>query len=115
MKFRSLSSNNYKSRIDRLLDEGLEGKIITGYNSGDRVVSMAKEYGISVDVVYRILHKNGIMPYHHDNSRDVKLTEKKAAILALHRQGLKPKDIMKRLNMKNPKLIYETIKENGND
>ena len=103
-------SRDYKSKIDRLLEEGLDKEIVSAYTSGEKVAEMVKKLGVSRDVIYRVLHKNGVCPYHHDNSRDKNLEQKKAQILDLHRQGLKPKEIMKRLGMKNPKLIYQVIK-----
>ena len=114
MRFSSLwLSRSYKSKIDRLLEEGLDKEIVTAYTSGEKVAEMVKKLGVSRDVIYRVLHKNGVCPYHHDNSRDKNLNHKKAQILDLHRQGLKPKDIMKKLGLKNPKLIYEVMKINN--
>lgn len=106
-----LPSRDYKSKIDRLLEDGLDKKIVSAYTSGGKVAEMVKKLGVSRDVIYRLLHKNGVRPYHHDNSRDKNLDQKKAQILDLFHQGLKPKEMMKRLGMKNPKLIYEVLKE----
>ena len=111
MKFSSLPSREHKSRIDRLLEEGLGERISNAYNEGKKVLQISEEMGVSRDVVYRVLKMNGITAYHHDNSRDIRLKDKRNAILELYHQGLKPKGIMIRLNMKNPKLIYEVIKE----
>ena len=111
MKFSCLPSRDYKSRIDRLLDEGLGEKVVNAYNEGKKVQQISEELGVSRDVVYRVLKENGVRAYHHDNSRDKGLEGKKSAILELHRQGLKPKEIMEKLHLSNPKIIYEVIKE----
>ena len=110
MKFSCLPSRDYKSRIDRLLDEGLDEKVVNAYNEGKKVQQISEELGVSRDVVYRVLKENGVRAYHHDNSRDESLSEKKSSILELHQQGIKPKEIMARLKMRTPKLIYEVIK-----
>lgn len=110
MKYSCLTSRDYKSRIDRLLDEGLGEKVVNAYNEGKKVLQISEELGVSRDVVYRVLKENGVRAYHHDNSRDKGFEEKKSAIFELHRQGLKPKEIMGELNLSNPKIIYEVIK-----
>lgn len=111
MKYSCLPSRDYRSRIDRLLDEGLGEKIANAYSEGKKVLEISEEFGISRDVIYRVLKMENVQAYHHDNSRDEGLKEKKKIILELYHNGLKPKEIMIRLNMKNPKLIYEVIKE----
>lgn len=110
MKYSCIPSREYKSRIDRLLDDGLGDKIVTAYKGGGKVSQISVELDVSVAVIYRILHENGIRAFHHDNSRDESLSEKKSSILELHQQGIKPKEIMVRLKMRTPKLIYEVIK-----
>jgi DNA invertase Pin-like site-specific DNA recombinase len=115
MKFSCLPSRDYKSRIDRLLDEGLDEKVVNAYNEGKKVQQISEELGVSRDVVYRVLKENGVRAYHHDNSRDKGLAEKKDTILQLYQQGLKPKEIMIQLGMKNPKMIYETLNDKSND
>lgn len=103
-------TRSYKSKIDRLLEKGLDKDVVTAYTSGEKVVVIAKKLRVSRDVIYRILRQNGVRPYHHDNSRDKNLDQKKEHIIDLYHQGFKPKEIMSRLGMKNPKLIYETLK-----
>ena len=110
MKFSSLPSRDYKSRIDRLLDEGLDEKIVNAYNEGKKVLQISEEFGVSRDVIYRVQKMNNVTAYHHDNSRDQDLEEKKSTILALHQSGMPPKEIMTAMGLKNPGLIYKTIK-----
>ena len=111
MKFSCLPSRDYKSRIDRLLDEGLGERISNAYNEGKKVLQISEEMGVSRDVVYRVLKRNGITAYHHDNSRDISLEEKKNKIMELYKQGLRVKEIMEKFKLRTPKLIYEVIKK----
>lgn len=110
MKFSCLPSRDYKSRIDRLLDEGLDEKIVNAYNEGKKVLQISEEFGVSRDVIYRVLKMNNVTAYHHDNSRDQNSEEKKSTILALYQRGMPPKEIMIEMGLKNPGLIYKTIK-----
>ena len=110
MKFSCLPSRDYKSRIDRLLDKGLDEKIVNAYNEGKKVLQISEEMGVSRDIVYRVLKMNNVTAYHHDNSRDQGFEEKKSTILALYQSGMSPKEIMIAMGLKNPGLIYKTIK-----